>query len=163
MVHGSPPLRDGPPLGIRDRDRASADLDLRTTIGPYIGRQFFDTKLIDLTGEIGLVYVDERLDLSEEQELAGEEDSNDYPGANWAFHITSDYFGGSSNFYVDHDGILNFDDTEALLLNTTIGVKFNVYGGITAGVEARFEYDGGVAEDRDEMDETYNFLVGYDW
>ena len=101
-----------------------------------------------------MVYVFEQFDVAED---------NDYPGANWALHITSGYFGWASKFYIDHDGILNFDSPDALLLNTTVGVKFDVYGGIVVGAEFKFEYDGGVADDVDELDKTFNFRVGYDW
>ncbi|MCZ6831590.1 MAG: DUF481 domain-containing protein [Gammaproteobacteria bacterium] len=131
-----------------------ADLDLRTYVGPYIGRQFFEGNFLTLSGEVGLVYVDERFDVGE---------NNSYPGSNWALHLTSNYFGGSSNFYIDHDGILNFEETDALILNTTIGIKFKVYGGVEAGVEFKYEYDGGVAKEVDELDETYNFRLGYAW
>jgi hypothetical protein len=142
-----------------------SDLDLRTRVGPYIGRQFFESKLVSLSGEVGLVWVDEQLDPDPPVDDEGNvlPDENDYPGSVWALDITSDYFGGSSNFFIKHDGTVNFDDSEALLLNTTIGVSFDLYKGLQAGVEARFEYDGGVADDVDEMDETYNMFLGYKW
>ncbi|MCX2980362.1 DUF481 domain-containing protein [Halieaceae bacterium IMCC14734] len=130
------------------------DLDLRTTFGPYIGRQFLETKLLSVRGEVGLVYVDEQYDVQED---------NDYPGANWGLHLTSDYFGGDSTFYVDHDGILNFDETDALVLNTTIGISFPLVYGLEAGLEIKYEYDGGVADEVEDLDETYNFVVGYSW
>jgi hypothetical protein len=140
-----------------------SDLDLRTRVGPYLGRQFIERDWLDLSGEVGLVWVDERLDLSEEQEAAGEDDQNDYPGSVWALQATSDIVGFGSELYIDHDGTVNFDDADALLLNTTIGIRFKLYKGLQAGVEARYEYDGGVADDRDEMDETYNLFLGYAW
>ena len=130
------------------------DLDLRTTFGPYIGRQFLETQLISVRGEVGLVYVDEQYDIQED---------NDYPGANWGLHLTSDYFGGESTFYIDHDGILNFDETDALVLNTTIGISFPLVLGLEAGLELRYEYDGGVADGVEDLDETYNLVVGYSW
>ena len=58
---------------------------------------------------------------------------------------------------------MNFDETDALLLNTTIGIKFELYRGLQAGVEARYEYDGGVGDDVEELDETYNMFLGYKW
>lgn len=142
-----------------------ADLDLRTFVGPYIGRQFFERPLLSLKGEVGLVYVDERLDPDpfEDPEDVGLPDQNDYPGANWDLHLTSDFIGAGTDFYINHDGIINFDETDALLLNTTIGLKFTVFGGIEAGFEARYEYDGGVAPDVEELDETYNIRIGYKW
>ncbi len=136
-----------------------SDLDLRTRVGPYLGRQFVESKYLDLRGEVGLVWVDEQLD-PVDPTLP---DENDYPGSVWALYITSDFIGGGSDFYINHDGTINFEETDALLLNTTIGIKFPLYGGLQAGVEARYEYDGGVSDDLEELDETYNIYVGYDW
>ncbi len=51
-----------------------SDLDLRTTVGPYIGRQFFESSYLDLRGEVGLVWVDEQQDPSEEEVADGAPD-----------------------------------------------------------------------------------------
>ena len=142
-----------------------SSLDLRTRVGPYIGRQFFESKYLHLSGEVGLVWVDEQLDPDPKVDPEGNEfaDQNDYPGSVWDLSLTSDYFGGGSSFYINHDGTLNFDETDALLLNTTVGIKFELYKGLQAGVEARYEYDGGVGEDVEDLDETYNLFLGYKW
>jgi len=141
------------------------DLDLRTYVGPYIGRQFFERRYLSLKGEVGLVWVDERLNPDPAVDPEGIElpDQNDYPGANWSLRFTSDFIGESTDFYIDHDGIVNFEEPDALLLNTTIGLKFTVYGGFEVGVEARFEYDGGVTSEVEELDKTYNVKLGYEW
>jgi putative salt-induced outer membrane protein YdiY len=131
-----------------------ADLDLRTILGPHIGRQFLDTPRLAFHGEIGPVYVDEQFDEAED---------NDFPGALWEGGATSDIVGFGSTLYLNHDGILNFDDPEDLILNTTLGLKFPLILGFEAGVQAKWEYDGGAPEDIDELDETYTFRLGYAW
>jgi putative salt-induced outer membrane protein YdiY len=136
-----------------------ANNDLRTFLGPYIGRKFFDSTLLDLEGELGLVYVLET--------YIDDTEDYDYPGANWSLRISSDwisnYLGENSTLYVDHDGIANFDDAEALILNTTFGFSAPVYGGIEFGADLRFEYDGGVTNDVENTDTTFNFRLGYAW
>lgn len=131
-----------------------ADLDLRTITGPYVGRQFFDTNLLDLTGEVGLVYVDEQF---------MQADDNDFFGSNWELRITSDWLSEHAQFYVNQDGILNFDDIDEVIVNTTIGIGFPIYQGLVGAVEAEFEYDGGAVDGVDELDETYKFSLGYQW
>ncbi|MDH3915476.1 MAG: DUF481 domain-containing protein [Chromatiales bacterium] len=131
-----------------------ADLDLRTILGPHIGRQFFDTPRLAFHGEIGPVYVDEQFDEAED---------NDFPGALWEGGATSDIVGFGSTLYLNHDGILNFDDPDDLILNTTLGLKFPLILGFEAGVQAKWEYDGGAPGDVDELDETYTFRLGYAW
>ena len=131
-----------------------ADLDLRTYIGPYLGRQFYESDLLSLQGEFGLVYAKERFRLTED---------NEYPGATWALYLSSDYFGGDSSAYIEHDGLLDLTETNDLILNTLIGISFPVVGGFEAAVEIEFEYDGGAVEDVNETDESYNVRLGYTW
>ena len=131
-----------------------ADLDLRTIIGPHLGRQFFNSKIFSLELEAGPVWVDEKFNQAQD---------NEYPGALWSMVIKSDVLGFGSTLYVDHDGILNFDKPGNLLLNTTTGIKFPLLFGLETGVEVEWEYDGGAVEGVDELDETYNFRIGYTW
>lgn len=131
-----------------------ADLDLRTITGPYVGRQFFESSLLDLAGEIGVVYVDEQFEVAED---------DDFWGGNWEFRLTSDYLSKYTEFYLNQTGILNFEDIDGVIINTTIGMAFPFKNGFQAAVEAQFEYDGGAVEGVDDTDETYNIRIGYTW
>lgn len=130
-----------------------ADLDLRTATGPYIGRQFFERRLLTLHAEVGIVYVDEQFDVAED---------NDFWGANWESRLTSELFKGLE-FYVSSDGVYNFSNADELIANTTLGVRFPLLYGIEAAAEALYEYDGGAVEGVDDMDETYKVKLGYRW
>ena len=92
-----------------------ADLDLRWYVGPYIGREFYTDPVFTLEAEVGLSYVNEDFIVAEDQE---------YPGGNWAFHITSDYLGGDSRLYIDQLGIVNLDKASDVIVNTTFGLGF---------------------------------------
>ncbi len=147
-----------------------SNIDLRTYLGPYVGRTFFDTPILELEGEIGLVYVYETYEVAvfeDEDPLKGLIDDYDYPGANWGIRITSDwvssYLGEGSTLYVDHDGIANFDNMEGLILNTIFGVGVPVWGGVKFGAELKWEYDGGVPDQVEKTDTTFNFRLGYEW
>ena len=130
------------------------DLDLRTIVGPHIGRQFMDNRFLSIRGEVGPVWVDEQFKVSED---------NDYPGAMWVGQLSSGIIGFGTTLYVRHDGILNFDDADELVLNTTVGLKMPLIFGFETGIEAKYEYDGGAVEGVDDTDETYNFRIGYTW
>ena len=130
------------------------DLDLRTIVGPHIGRQFFSRPILNLEAELGPVYVDENFDEAED---------NDFPGALWEVAATSNVLGFGTELYLRHDGILNMDEPEDLLLNTTLGIRFPLILGFETKLEAEWEYDGGAVEDVDELDETYNLRIGYSW
>ena len=130
-----------------------ADLNLRTTTGPYIGRQYFETQLLTLHAEVGVVHVDEDFDTAE---------NNHYWGSNWEVRMSTDII-PDTKFYVNADGIVNFEDTDALVVNTTVGITLPILYGFQASAEAKFEYDGGAVKDVDDMDETYYLKFGYGW
>jgi hypothetical protein len=130
------------------------DLDLRTFIGPYYGRQFYEEPILTLSGDLGLSYVTEDFITAEDQE---------YPGANWAARFSSNYLGGDSSLYVNHDGLWNLKDTSDLILNTTFGLSFPLLGNLQAAAEILIEYDSGAVEGIEEVDETYRLTIGYTW
>ena len=130
-----------------------ADLDLRTAIGPYFGRQFFEREYLTLTGEVGVVFVDEQFDEAED---------SDFWGANWELRWTSGII-PKTELYVYQDGVLNLNGPEDSIMNTTVGIRFPLIYGLQAAFEALYEYDGGAVEEVDDTDETYNFKLGYTW
>jgi len=130
------------------------DLDLRTYLGPYYGRQWFDKPIFSMSAETGLVLVDEDFIEAEDKE---------YIGANWTVHVTSNYFGGKSKLYADVTGIWNLDAADEVILNTTLGFSFPLLGSLEASTEILLEYDSGAVEGVDELDQTYNIRIGYAW
>ena len=131
-----------------------ADLDLRSKVGPYLGRQFFNTDRLRLRAELGPVYTDERFDESDDQ---------DWWGASWTMKAESNITGFGTTLYVNHDGTQNLEEARDLILNTTIGIRFPLLYGFETAFEAEYEYDGGAVSGVDELDETYNWKLGYAW
>jgi hypothetical protein len=130
------------------------DLDLRYYVGPYLGRQFYDQPIFMLEAELGLSYVNEDFISAEDQ---------DYPGANWTVRISSDYLGGGTNLYMNHNAIWNLDTTEDIILNTAVGLSFPLLGNLEAAAELLHEYDSGALPGIEKLDETYRFRIGYTW
>lgn len=148
---------DGPwYLGVNAgaKEDQFADLNLRYYVGPYMGRQFYTEPVFTLEGELGLSYVNEDFSSAEDQ---------DYPGANWSIRMSSDYLGGGTNLYLNHDAIWNLDTTSDIILNTRFGLSFPLLGAFEAAAEILYEYDTGAVEGIEELDETYNFRIGYTW
>lgn len=131
-----------------------ADLDLRYYLGPYLGRQFYEKPLFTLSGEAGLVVVNEDFILADDQ---------DYLGANWTLDASSDYLGDDSRLYLKHTGILNLDDTENVVLNLTMGLSFPLLLSIEGAAEVLLTYDSAVPSELDELDQSYRFRIGYSW
>ncbi len=131
-----------------------ADLDLRYLVGPYIGREFYTDPIFTLSAELGASYVNEDFITAEDQ---------DYPGANWSLHISSNYLGGDSRLYFDQWGVWNLDETSDVIVNSTFGLGFPLLFGLEAAAEVLLEYDSGAVEGVEKMDETYNLRIGYSW
>ncbi len=135
-----------------ERDKF-ADLKLRTTIGPYLGRQFFETELLTLHAELGVVFVEEDFDLAPD---------DDFWGSNWEVRLISDII-PDTQLYVNADGIVNYDHVDRQLVTTTLGISLPVIYGLKAGAEVRYKYNGGASEGVDDLDESYNIKFGYTW
>jgi hypothetical protein len=54
-------------------------------------------------------------------------------------------------------------DTEDVILNTTLGLSFPLLDRFEAAAEIFLEYDSGAVEDIEELDQTYKFRIGYTW
>ena len=130
------------------------DLDRRTMLGPYFGRQFFAEPRLTLSGDWGVSWVDEKYDTSEDQ---------DYPATNWSIDASSNILGGKSSLYYRQLGIWNLDDTSDIMLNNTLGFSFPLLWQLEAAAEILLEYDSGSVEDVKDLDQTYNFRVDYSW
>jgi hypothetical protein len=131
-----------------------ADLDLRTSIGPYIGRKFFTDPVFELEAETGLAYTTEDF-------ISGVD--RDYLGSTWDVHIQSNYLGGDSRLYLDHKGIWNLDEAENIVLNTTVGIAFPLFGGIEGAAEVSWNLNTGAVAGTEELDEAYRLRIGYAW
>lgn len=131
-----------------------ADLDLRTSIGPYLGRQFFTDPIFELEAETGLAYITEDFVSAEDRE---------YLGSTWDVHLRSNYLGGDSRIYIDHKGIWNLDEASNIVLNTTFGLAFPLLYNIEAAAELVYNLNTGAVEGTEELDQTYRIRIGYTW
>ncbi|WP_439105659.1 DUF481 domain-containing protein [Congregibacter sp.] len=131
-----------------------ADLDLRTSLGPYVGRRFFTEAVFELEAETGLAYITEDFISAEDRE---------YIGSTWDVHIASNYLGGDSRLYVDHKGIWNLDEASNIVLNTTLGLAFPLLYGIEASAEFVYDVNTGAVDGTEEVDQTYRLRIGYTW
>jgi putative salt-induced outer membrane protein YdiY len=131
-----------------------ADLDLRTSVGPHIGYQFYESTAMNLNMDVGILYVDENFDVSED---------NDYWSLGWMFNFDRFLVPDRVQFYHRHNGLLDVSDSDNLTVNSWTGFRFPLYLGIVASTEAEIEYDGGAPADVDKTDTTYRVKLGYQW
>jgi hypothetical protein len=131
-----------------------ADLDLRTSVGPLVGYQWFESKEMNLRTSTGLSYVNE--------DFYNESD-DDYVALPWQIDFDRFLFGDFMQFYHKQTGFWNLEDTGDVVWDTWTGLRFPLILGLVASTEIKVEYDSGAAEGADEVDTTYNLKLGYQW
>lgn len=131
-----------------------ADLDLRTTVGPHVGYQFFESERLNLDTDIGVLYVHENFDMA---------DNDDF----WAFGwlVDFDWFlvPGRVQFYHRHTGRQDVSEAENLVIDSWTGFRFPLFMGLVASTEAEVDYDGGAPAGVDKTETTYRLKLGYQW
>ena len=141
----------GATLGF-EHDRF-ADLQLRTTIGPLVGYEFYDSKAMNLDIAGGPIYVKENYYNA---------DNDEYAALGWQLNFDR-FITDSIQFYHRHNGLLSIEDTEDFAWDSWTGLRFPIYAGIVASTEVKIEYDGGAQKGVDKTDTTYSVKLGYQW
>jgi putative salt-induced outer membrane protein YdiY len=142
----------GGAVGLNADDRA--DLDLRAVAGPLVGYQFFESRPINLRMELGLLRVHEKFKNDE---------NNNYTAGGWSINFDKYLFEEFMQFYHRQNGLVSFEDATNTIWNTWTGLRFPLVYGFVASTEAQTEYDGGAAEEADDLDTTYLLKLGYEW
>lgn len=130
---------------------AMADLDLRMTIGSYLGRRFFENRYFTLQAELGPVYVEEDFKTTDE----------DWVGLSWNIQAESGILGHATKLFLTHDGNQNLDSPDVIFLNTRIGLSFPLVDNLEASIQIDYEYESTEAEDT--LDTSYDWTIGYIW
>ncbi|HFD80741.1 MAG TPA: DUF481 domain-containing protein [Gammaproteobacteria bacterium] len=131
-----------------------ADLDLRTTVGPTAGYQWFEGKDMNLSTTIGPMYVNE--------DFINESD-DDYVSLGWGIDFDKYLFDEFMQFYHRQTGLWNLEATNDVVWNTWTGLRFPLLMGFVASTELQAEYNTGAAKDADELDTTVTVKLGYAW
>jgi putative salt-induced outer membrane protein YdiY len=131
-----------------------ADLDLRTSIGPHVGYQFYESVAMNFNMDAGLLYVDE--DYIESPD-------DDYIALGWNVNFDRFLIPERVQFYHRHTGTMDTGDTGNTAIDSWTGFRFPLYAGIVASAEAEVNYDGGAPDDVDNTDTTYRLKLGYQW
>ena len=131
-----------------------ANLDLRTSVGPYIGYQFFESTPLNLMTEVGVILVNE--------DYITETGSTSW-GPGWRIIFDKYLYGDSLQLYHEQSGFLNAEDTDKWLWKSWTGLRVPLFGGVIGSMEARFDYDSEPSEDADSTQATYRLKLGYKW
>lgn len=128
------------------------DLNLRTTIGPGLGYQLFETDRTNLALEAGATYVNE--------DFITEPD-DDYAAGRWAVKFDHYLVPDRLQLFHNHEFLLGFKDIKDMILRTQTGLRVPLFSGINAGFQFNYDWDRSPAAGTKKADYGYLFTLGY--
>ncbi len=128
------------------------DLDLRTILGAYAGRQYYETDDLNLRLETGL---------SQVHESNMKDDNDKYLSFNWFVDYDQYLFNKFTQFYHKHNGLWNLENTARITVDSRTGFRFPLKSGFVASAELEFDYDNEPNADIEKTDTTYRLKLGY--
>ena len=143
-------------FGVRalfESDKFS-ELVRRDVFGVYHGRQWYTSPKFNFLFEPGIAFVNEnRLNENREQ----------FPGLTWTFDINSRLLGGSTETEIQQLGLWNLADTSDLTLYTRLTATYPLTNRLGLVGRLLFDYDSGVPEDVEKLDNTFKLGISYTW
>lgn len=131
-----------------------ADLNLRTTAGPSVGYQFFESKPLNLKAEVGMMLVKEDYRNSENTRHL-------HP----AWHIDFDKYiiEKRLQFYHEQYGVMNLDNEEQWFFKCWTGLRLPLGRGIQVSAEYKLDYNNQPVNNNDSTESTFRMKLGYGW
>ncbi len=136
-----------------ERDRFT-DLEMRTVLGPLAGRQYYESKELNLSTNVGMVKV---------YENNIKADDSDYMAFLWNVKYDQFVFDKFTQLYHRQTGIWDWEKTQKVTLNSWTGLRFPLNYGLVASTEVEWEYDSEPKQNVHKSDITYRFKLGYQW
>lgn len=143
-------------FGVRalfESDKFS-ELVRRDVFGFYHGRQWYTSPKLNFLLEPGIAFVNEsRLNENREQ----------FPGFTWTFDIKSRLLGGSTETEIQQLGLWNLTNTSDLTLYTLLTATYPLTNRLGLVGRLVFDYDSGVPDDVEKLDNTFKLGLSYTW
>ena len=136
-----------------ERDRFT-DLDLRTSFGPHIGHQLYESYELNLSSDIGLFKVlEDNID----------NDDTNYLALSWNINYDQYFFDELTQLYHNQQGLWDWEKSGKVTFISWTGFRFPLRSGVVASAELEWEYDSQPNESIQKSDRTYRIKLGYKW
>jgi len=134
---------------------ALSELELRTTMGPMYGYQFYESKPLNLLTEVGLLWIDENY----------EDPANDDAFLQPAWHLNFDKFfhNNQMQFYHEQYGSISVNSRDRWIFRSWTGFRIPTRSALGFSIEYKVEYDSDPVGKNDSTESTFRLKVGYDW
>jgi putative salt-induced outer membrane protein YdiY len=140
---------NGTALFTHDRFR---DIDLRSALGAGLGFQAVETPRMRFGAEGGYGYVQERFRVAAKQS---------YHAVRENATLDVFAFGRRMTFFHRHDGFFGLTDTNNLFVQTRVGVRGSLMGGLAATLQFDVDYDRSPSPGRKRIDRSVGLTFGY--
>jgi len=130
------------------------DQKLKSTIGLGYGHQFFESDDRNMSLEAGINYVNDDFFITED---------DDYIAGRWALQYDNWFYQRKLQFFHQHEGLLDFDNTDNISINSQTGLRFPFFTGMNASIQLNLDWDGDTPEETKSTDRKLLFNVGYAW
>jgi len=128
------------------------EINLRTTIGPGVGYQFFEGEPMNLSVEAGPSYVNTDYDnTANEDSISGR----------WAVKFDRFFFEKLFQSYFSNEGYVSTSDPSDLFMFTKTGLRFPLQSGLFLNAGFEWDWDNTPAGDAEKSDYRYIFSLGY--
>jgi len=139
--------------GLLEYD-AFQDLDLRATLGPGIGYQFFDNDRLKLAGEVGYSYVSEDFNIAPD---------NEYSSARWSIDFNWDIVKKKIALFHFDEGYISVEDSDNFYFRSEQGLRFNVWKNFGTTFQANIDYNNAPSPGKDKTDTALIFGLTYNY
>jgi len=127
-------------------------LNLRQTMGPALGYEFFSNEKTELISEIGLYY-------TTEDYTVGSYTSYAAPG--WHVNYRPKVWRDKFEFYHRHFLFVRADSSDQKIYHSWTRFKFPIYEGLNLSTE--LDYDDVTLNRTSNLEDTFRLKLGYDW
>ena len=139
-------------LALENNDLS--DLNLRTSVGPLLGYQFYESRPLNLLTEVGVLWVGEDYNDAADKH---------YWQPAWRIDFDKYVFGDHLQIYHEQTGTVRVDDTHRWLLKSWTGFRVPTKSGIQYGVEYKLDYDSQPINQVESTETTVRIKLGYKW
>lgn len=129
------------------------DISLRSTTGVGAGYQIYEQSNLNLAIEGGLDYVNVDYDLAEDEA---------YASARWALKYDQLIFASVKLFH-QHEILVSLEDAADTLVFSKTGLRVPIAESLNASTQLNIDYDNQPAANRERVDRTLLFSLGYGW
>ena len=139
---------------LTSEEDEAAELENRTSFGAGVGYVPIKKQEQRLEVELLATHVEERFI---------NDPDDDFIGASYGVDYVLKLYKEVVEFYFEHDGIVDVDNTDKVLLKLKTGVRAPIAQGLLASVELKSEVNTDPPEGAEEETVTTRFKIGYIW